>query len=369
MICPESLRNATGLPGRYYRPECFAIERENIFARGWVPIACASRLPQPGDALGVDVAGFPILLLRDRDGEVRAFWNICRHRAMKLVDGAQHAGAVIRCPWHSWSYALDGKLVAMPHSGGFNCGEPAPLNRDELGLKPVRSAMFLDYVFVDLSGEAPPLDEHLAPAATALAERDYSGLVHAGGWQHRYPGNWKVAIEGGVEDYHLPWGHPQLVSNQMSGVSEISGTIGVYAMTANPPVVEAFRPPHTPRVPRRVERPRVIAAVVNLFPTAVMGVAEDHLMLGLFMPDGPEATRVTFDYYFPPEAMAPEWDSARSELIRGWEEVAPQDDGFVAGVHANAMARDFAGIETRFVPAWEGAVRIFQQSVAAALGA
>ncbi len=355
---------ATGLPGRCYGAEALLAERDRLFGRCWTPVATAASLPAPGDMLAVDLAGWPLLLVRGKDGGIAVFFNICRHRGMRLVDGKACA-SVIRCPWHSWAYGLDGRLLATPHFHGVNDLALAP-DKSALGLKPVRSALWLDYVFVDLSGTLPPLAEQLAGIDAELQFEGRAALVHDGRWDHVYPGNWKIAMEGAIEDYHVFWGHPQLLTDGKWRGAVTWGEAGVYAVTAaddGQPSAQAGDI-GLPALP--VTGP-LANAVINIFPTAVIGMSTDHVMLGLMLPDGPERTRISFDYYFRPEAMTDAHAGLRARRREEWETVAPQDEAYVAGVQANAIARDLAGIDTCFAPAWEGAVRLFQQSVAMAL--
>src|SRR5262245_44270395 len=107
---------AFGLPGAAFTSETFhALENERLFPRSWTAAGVASDIPNAGDALPVTVAGLPLVLVRDRDGQVRAFHNMCRHRGMRLVAEPCSGKSVLRCPWHSWTYALDGRLMATPN--------------------------------------------------------------------------------------------------------------------------------------------------------------------------------------------------------------------------------------------------------------
>ena len=103
----------------------------------------------------IDYLGAPLLLLRDKAGEIRVFENVCRHRGMILVEEKRRFGGVIRCPYHSWCYSLDGKLRATPHVGGPGVNAHESVNPETTGLTEVRSAVFMDVVFVNLNGQAP----------------------------------------------------------------------------------------------------------------------------------------------------------------------------------------------------------------------
>lgn len=362
---------ALGLPAAFYGEAAFVMERERIFAKYWTPIGVGGRIPNPGDALAVDVAGLPLLMVRTREGGINVFFNICPHRGMRLAEGACQLKTVIRCPWHSWSYDFNGDVVATPNVGGLNTRAVEGMDTAAMGLRKVRSDQWLDYVFVDISGTLPPLAEHMAPMDALMAGRDHSRLAHAGAWTHSYPGNWKVAVEGGIEDYHLPWSHPQLMVGTVArqpGVhtadrchSSISA-ISTYDFDPAEPAM-----PYLPGFDVQAPSHAGQSFIINLFPVGIMAVEADHLMLGLFTPDGPDRTRIEFDYYFHPDAMGPEHAAARQARIDMWEEVAPQDSALVAGVQAGLAGRDIAGLRTRFSPVWEGAVQHFQKTVLEAL--
>jgi choline monooxygenase len=121
--------------------------------------------PTPGDAQPIDFLGVPLLLVRDQEGELRLFQNVCRHRGMILVAEKKNFRGVIRCPYHSWCYSMTGELKATPHAGGPGLNEHDSVDKATTGLMPVRMGVFLDAVFADLSGEAEPFEDYVAPLA------------------------------------------------------------------------------------------------------------------------------------------------------------------------------------------------------------
>src|SRR6266851_7202120 len=146
-------------PAAYVDADFFALERKLVFHRNWIGIAFGHDIPAPGDAMPVDAAGVPLIVLRDRDGEIRAFHNVCRHRGAAIIDAPVRSQPSLRCPYHGWAYGLDGRLRATPLWDGQRVAAADALDRFSLGLAPVRSGVFADVVFVDLSGTAPPLAE------------------------------------------------------------------------------------------------------------------------------------------------------------------------------------------------------------------
>ena len=207
---------ASGLPNVLYAdPAAFALETRGIFHGGWACVGVGADVPEPGDAQPIDFLGVPLLLLRDRSGALKLYQNVCRHRGMILVEEKRNFSGVIRCPYHSWCYSLDGKLRATPHVGGPGLNSHDAIDRDATGLIEVRMGIFLDCVFADLSGQAVPFETFVAP----LAERwsDFADRpIHHGGPSSRFTldiaCNWKLAVENYCESYHLPWVHPGLNS-------------------------------------------------------------------------------------------------------------------------------------------------------------
>ncbi len=363
------LGDAEGLPGYYYGADFYRIEQRTLFPRAWAAVAVGAQIPNPGDALPVDLAGWPLLLVRKNDGEIAALHNICRHRALRLVAQPCSNLKSLRCPWHSWRYDLDGNLLAMPEIGGARTGEAPGFDKAELGLKPVRLGRWLDFIFVNIDGSAPPFEEHIAPLAALLSDYDFVDIRHAAAFEDSYNGNWKIVTESGIEDYHLPFGHPQLnahlIRNSTARVVAPVYTALSTDLTDFPAETEqrAWNA-RLPDLPRSDDAgPRLLYAI-NVFPTGSILLAADHLMLGIHLPDGPERTKVQINIYANGDAAtSPDYAEARQGTIDMWAEVLPQDAAFIEGVQATIGVRDAAGIKTRFSPYWEGGVRGFQKMV------
>ena len=201
---------ARGLPAAAYTSEAvFQLENERIFADSWVFAGLAHELGRPGDVVPVTVAGRPVLLVRDAEQQVRAFHNVCRHRCLKLVDEPCNVGPAIQCPYHSWTYRLDGALHLAPYFGGRDPrAVPAGFDRAEHGLVPVRVATWHDWVFVNLNGEAPPIEDFVAPLQRHLGGLDLSRMKHVVTIDlGEIAANWKLLMENFIEPYHVPFVH------------------------------------------------------------------------------------------------------------------------------------------------------------------
>ena len=175
------------LPAWVYRSaDFFQAERRTIFSQGWILVGHVSRLREPGDYVTMYVAGEPIAVVRGSDGELRGFSNVCRHRAARLLDGTGNCGKAIRCPYHGWTYGLDGSLLAVPEKTGF-----PGFDRDENGLWPLRCGVASGFVFVSLAPDPEPLQDYLGPFDEWLAPYRPERLVSYQTSQNVIAINWK----------------------------------------------------------------------------------------------------------------------------------------------------------------------------------
>ncbi len=202
---------ARGLPaGAYTDPEFWQRECETVLAAHWVCVGFAHEVASPGDAVPVTVAGKPVLLVRNGEGEIAAFHNVCRHRCLTLVDKPGNVGKLIRCPYHAWAYDLDGNLRASPHFGGTDQHRPTGFDVSKHGLVPVRIAVWHDWVFVNLDGTAPPFEEYAQPLIAKLNGIDFAKVRPVGTLDFGVIAtNWKFIMENFIEPYHVQFVHPK----------------------------------------------------------------------------------------------------------------------------------------------------------------
>ena len=194
-------------PRLYTDPAVLESEQELIFERTWQLAGHVSSLPRTGSYLTAQAGTQPVLVIRDEQGQLRAYKNVCRHRASRLLSGAGQCKAAIRCRYHGWTYKLDGTLIGVPEGLGF--GER--LDKRALGLMPVRIEELCGLVFVNLDPEAAPLAELVGDLPERLAPYRIETLrsfAPAGGTQ---PANWKAIADNYLEGYHIPIAHPGLM--------------------------------------------------------------------------------------------------------------------------------------------------------------
>jgi choline monooxygenase len=365
----DAVGRARGLPGACYDESFFERERRLLFPGTWSAVAFGASIPDPGDAIPVELAGQPLVAVRQADGTIKTFHNICRHRAMQVVTKPCQKARALICPWHAWAYGIDGELKTTPRIGGPRAHNDAEFDHKDLGLREIRTGRWLDFVLVNLDGKAPDLATYTAGLDELLRDIDRQDLFCAGSWEGSYPGNWKIAVEGAIEDYHLPVAHPEAMDGVRQRTVEIETGPGFAATCAredlDPNGARALSPLN--KLPKLIgdgaEAGRI--RIVNLFPTGIIATQDTHVLQALFLPDGPSRTRLEFRLYWPREAQShPEFDALMKATLEDWIYIGGQDTIFVEHVQKTALIRDAAGIQTRFSPYWEGAVLHFQRMVA-----
>ncbi|CAN7667926.1 aromatic ring-hydroxylating dioxygenase subunit alpha [Caballeronia sp. LjRoot34] len=367
--------NALGLPPEaYYTEGAFAFEREHIFKKRWMAAGFASSLPDVGSALPVRFAGWELVFVRGGDGKVRCFHNICRHRGTKVV---MEAGTfkTLSCPWHAWTYGLDGKLKATPNIGGQGVHTIVELDKETHGLSEVKCDQWLDLLFIDIGGEAEPFADYIAPLAEALREFDLSELtLGAAGDRFEVKSNWKIVIESGIEGYHLPVIHPTLRQPQRYDYSvgadtyvrqaqnvvnyknsALGGTLG---KKDDGPRFRKF--PHMQAVWE--EDGPLPLLHYYLPPSVVISVLADMITFALFTPLTPTTTGFTRRFYFIGDsADSPELADLRASVATSMDAIGKEDMAVMENAQSVLSLRKELEIPTRFSPYWEGGVHNFQK--------
>lgn len=344
-------------------------ERETVFRQYWVCVGLGSDVPNPGDLYPTEVAGMPIVLVRDRAGTLRAFHNICSHRGLQLVNQSCNVQGNLRCPYHSWTYKLDGTLKSTPHFGGYYKDVYDGFNRESKGLSAIRCDQWLDLVFVNLSGDAPPLEEYLAPVIERWSNYDLSQL-------RREPrevtlqckANWKLAVENFSESYHLSWVHPAL--NSCSRMEDHFGFevgdihVGQGSLLYKSGVIEGRSLPTFPNL--EAQQKTTVAEYITVFPNLMLGVHPDYFLVFTANPLSPGKTQERMTFYFVgDEAMTPENETLRHLPIDLWKDTNDEDIDMIERMQVGRKSPRFDG--GCFSPELEKTVYRFQQMVAKAV--
>lgn len=222
--CIAPAREAFSLPPACYREEAILrLETDAIFRRKWVGIGRADRFAAAGDYEALEIGGAPVIVLRDKDGTLRAFANSCRHRGARLLDGTGNC-RVIRCPFHSWTYRLDGTLASAPQMKGA-----AHFDTADYGLVEFRTGEACGFAFLCLDGEAPGLAAHLGDFAALHAPWPLETLVTTRRRSFTVACNWKTFLDVFNEYCHLPFVHPSTIAGLYEPPEEADACSGAYA--------------------------------------------------------------------------------------------------------------------------------------------
>ena len=368
----QPIEQATGLPNPAYTgSEFFARERDRVFANSWAGIGFAGDLPRPGYAKPVDFMGLPLLLLRDRQDEIKVFHNVCSHRGMILVHEEGPVQGALRCRYHSWSYNLDGELKGTPHFGGIGQQTADGFDRCAHGLKPVRSALWMGVIFINLSGDAPAFDDYVKPLTERwqpfLGEQGYARLRSAAddqGMRIEVKTNWKLAVENYCESYHLPWIHPGLNSySRLEDHYHImhGDNFGGQGSLAYRLFDGGASP--LPRFPEWSADKLEQAEYLSFYPNVLLGIQADHCFAMIVEPTicdrSLEHLRL---FYVGNEAIGEEHAASRNAILESWREVFNEDIDAVEGMQRGRHSPGFSG--GVFSPAMDNPTHHFHQWVA-----
>lgn len=324
------------LPARLYGcPDAWARERSAIFGRAWLFLGHEDEAPRPGDWIATDMAGHRLLAVRGADGILRAFHNVCRHRAGPLVSGVGgHCAGELVCGYHGWRYALDGRLRAATGFGALEGFDPR-----EIGLLGLRLELWRGLAFVTLDPDAAPLEGHVAPLEALLAARGLDLPAPALRRAHDLACDWKTYAENYLEGYHIAAVHPALAEELGAAEYQVRVEGDVVVQQA-----EGLN-----------DGPQ--AGVWGwLWPNLGVNVYRDGAMIERITPVGPG--RIRLDYLFLSDAGA----EALGETLEASDRLTAEDAAICEAVQANFLA----GAYDRGVlsPRHEAAIAWFQSRIA-----
>ena len=205
----KNLNTIFGLPAEFYTDhEFWKKECNTVLSDDWLFVGFVHELKNPGDVIPLSIAGKPIFLVKNVNNEITAFHNVCSHRCLKLIDEKKNIGKIIRCPYHAWSYDLDGKLKAAPHVGGTNQHKPEGFNFLDHGLKPIKIHIWHDWIFINFNGKAKKFEEYVKPLSKRFNDIDLTKLKYVATLDFGVINtNWKFLIENFIEPYHVQFVH------------------------------------------------------------------------------------------------------------------------------------------------------------------
>lgn len=339
-LAPAPIETALTLPSAWYTdPRVLAFERDAVFARTWQYVGHVSRLARPGDYLTATVADNPVVVLRDGDSDLRAFYNVCRHRGGPLATEEHGCARMLQCKYHGWTYRLDGSLRGVPRFGHSEL-----FDKRDFGLTPVEVESYAGLVFVRLEPGDVGLGEAMDGIAERIAPLDLSDLAFHTRVEYRVACDWKVYVDNYLEGYHLPLVHPELC-DVLDAAAYRTETFAYYSLQHSP---------------LREGEANVYGSSEDaafyywLFPNTMLNILPGRLQTNTVLPDGPGRCRVLFDYHYDaPEAGRVADDLAFSDRVQA------EDIAICEHVQRGLASRGYD--RGRFSPAQEVGVHHFQE--------
>jgi choline monooxygenase len=367
-------RASTLIPDAYVSEEFRQLELDRVFGRSWVPVCVTDEVAEPGSFVVAEVAGRSLIVCRNREGELRAHHNVCRHRGSRLVaDERGHVDRFFQCPYHAWAYDLDGACLGTPlfttesgipadQEGAFDMTDVVGFDKADFGLYPVRVESWGCLVFVCLDPAAPALADELGD----LPERLAGFRLH----EHRLlrrvdyeiAANWKLVGENFMEYYHLPWVHPGLVKvSPLKAHHRWQGT-GMYVGFCTSPIAANTDDGGwhgLPALSTLDEDDATSARFVWLFPNMAINALPNHTFLMLARPGAAGRTHETVYLLAHPECGGADEDI--DALLTFWDEVNREDIGIVERVQLGLADPAYTG--GRMCYRFEESVHRFQNMV------
>ncbi len=328
-IEPDIAR-AWSLPTRFYTdPAVFAAENEKIFAHSWQVVGHRHQLANPGDFFTTELQGEPFLLVRGASGELRGFYNVCRHRAGPPAEGCG-SRKLFRCGYHGWTYGLDGKLISATEVEGVQDFRP-----EDFALKQVRAQEWFNLVFVNLDPNAEPLLKSLGELPEQAESFGFQRMKLFERRTYDMKCNWKTYVDNYLEGYHLPSVHPGLNRE----LDYNAYTVEPYARH-----VRQFSPIRGAQpgdsTPRRYQEARdeLTTDYFWIFPNWMLNCYPDNISLNIVLPLETERSLAIFEWYLPEKDLR---SQAALEAVTFSDQIQIEDVAICETVQKNLHSRSY----------------------------
>lgn len=327
---------ARAMPPAVYTSEAMvAAELERIFARDWICVGRAEALKKPGDYLTYDLAGQPIIVLRDKDGAIRAMSNVCLHRMSTLLTGSGRRKVIV-CPYHAWTYELDGTLRGASYMDKNDC-----FHREDMRLPQIRSELWLGWIFITLNPDAEPVAARLAGLAQDVAPFDMESYTELFRETHVWDTNWKVLAENFMESYHLPACHAATIGGVSSiadaDMPEGAPAYNIHFITKDPSFTLSVA--HKTNTTLTGEW-RLKTAVFAIYPSLMITLTPGYFWYLSLHPIGPGRVHITFGGGLSPDFLAdPEHEAHMAATRKLLDAVNDEDKGCTERVFRGVSSR------------------------------
>ncbi|MGH6931645.1 MAG: aromatic ring-hydroxylating oxygenase subunit alpha [Dongiaceae bacterium] len=353
-------------PGMYRSPEIYALEQKEIFAKEWLCAGRALDVPKPGDYLTFSIGDQPVFSIRERDGKVRSFSNVCLHRMMRLLDGQGNCSRIV-CPYHAWTYDLDGQLIGARHMNktpGFDV--------KDFRLPEVRTEIWHGWIYITLNPAAPSVASQLRALHDVVDPYGMADYVPMITQDHVWNTNWKLLTENFMEGYHLPVAHRRTVgawfpADQTEFPDQVfdAFTYQTFIKTEDARYGRAH-----PSNTRLEGRWRHTTVMPTIYPTHMIVLAPDHLWYLSLRPKAIGQVHLKFGVAIAPEVVAAQndMDGFKRDLLEFFDRVNEEDRLVVEGIYEGSGAplarpgrlswlereiHDFIGYLARRLAGWQ----------------
>jgi len=317
---------ASGLPGYCYAsPEWYAREIERVFLKEWLFVGRADQIPNVGDYVSLDILEAPVILVRDQQERIRAFSASCRHRGTRLVSGQGNCKA-FRCPYHAWTYSLQGELLGTPEMK-----RTKDFDRSQYGLLPIRLESWDGFLFINFEPDGISLSQFLGDLPETLAGYRFSDMVCTRVVGYDLACNWKVYVENAMEVYHVAFVHQKTIEETLptsvwDTVPSRGSYINLYgAAPGSLALLEGdvgFAP-----IEGLGEKELGGSYIPLIYPNTMLGVTVDCAWWLQILPTGPERTRVNVGSCFPRTTAArPDFAEVAERYYKRWDTTIPEDN-------------------------------------------
>jgi choline monooxygenase len=323
------LEEAYTIPAPWYLDLSIALlEQKSVFGGNWQAIGRADQVANPGDYFTFELAGEPVLVVRGGDGQLRAFFNVCRHHAAAVATAACGQAQSFRCPYHGWNYGLDGSLKGMPEFAGV-CN----FDRAANGLVPAAADIWENFVFVNLAVNPAPLESFLSDLVPRITPLELGKLHFHSRREYTLNCNWKVYVDNYLDGgYHVPHLHKGL--NSVLDYSHYIIENGErYCLQSSPMVVS------DKDVQVSATRKGDRAWYFWLYPNFMINIYEGVMDTNFVLPLGPDKCRVIFDFFF--ADVSPERDEYNTASIGTSDKVQDEDMAICESVQRGLASRAY----------------------------
>jgi phenylpropionate dioxygenase-like ring-hydroxylating dioxygenase large terminal subunit len=331
-------------PACYVSEAFYALEVERIFRKDWLCVGRADEIPEPGDYMSLDLLGEPLVVVRGGDRLVRVMSRVCRHRGMPVVAGSGRARTLV-CPYHAWTYGLDGRLLGAPEMERTPCFDPATCR-----LPGLRTEIWEGFVFVSFDAEAVPLAPTLAGLAPVVRNHGLASLqtVRSIPFDMDCGWNWKLMCENFMEPYHHIGTHRKslepTVPARLAVTPDSDGPFSVVHMryrAADGAVAgDGWGVPSLPPNERLTDEERGRVTLVHVYPLGLITLFVDHAEFYRTLPEGPGRVRLEKLICVSPAARsAPGFEAGIEQIVQGFLPIRDEDVAICRGVQAGLASR------------------------------